>query len=75
MGAFTGWTYAAVNAIASEVANIQLRLYQIKGEDHEEQEDHPLLTLLDGVNLSTATAEARLTSECRAPSDRSSRAI
>jgi len=24
MGNFTGWTYAAVNAIASEVANIQL---------------------------------------------------
>ena len=28
MGSFTGWTFAAVNAIASEVANIQLRLYQ-----------------------------------------------
>jgi hypothetical protein len=27
MGNFTGWSYAAVNAIASEVANIQLRLY------------------------------------------------
>jgi hypothetical protein len=26
MGNFTGWTYAAVNAIASEVANIQIRL-------------------------------------------------
>jgi phage portal protein BeeE len=33
-----------------EVANIQLRLYQIKGDDHEEQEDHPLLTLFEGVN-------------------------
>jgi HK97 family phage portal protein len=50
MGNFNGWTYAAVNAIASEVANIQLRLYQIDGDDHEEQEDHPLLTLLEGVN-------------------------
>jgi HK97 family phage portal protein len=50
MGNFTGWTFAAVNAIASEVANIQLRLYQVNGDDHEEQEDHPLLTLLDGVN-------------------------
>ena len=29
MAAFTGWTYAAVNAIASEVANIQFRLYQV----------------------------------------------
>ena len=33
-----------------EVANIQFRLYQVKGDDHEEQDDHPLLTLLDGVN-------------------------
>src|ERR1700693_5921685 len=36
MGSFTGWTFAAVNAIASEVANIQLRLYQVKGKDHAE---------------------------------------
>jgi phage portal protein BeeE len=51
MGNFTGWTYAAVNAIASEVANIQFRLYQVAGDDQEEVEpDHPLLTLLDGVN-------------------------
>jgi HK97 family phage portal protein len=50
MANFTGWTYAAVNAIASEVANIQLRLYQVSGDDHEEQEDHPLLELLEGVN-------------------------
>src|SRR4051794_23583363 len=34
MANFTGWTYAAVNAIASEVANIQLRLYKITGNDH-----------------------------------------
>jgi phage portal protein BeeE len=51
MGNFTGWTFAAVNAIASEVANIQLRLYKINGDDQEEVgEDHQLLTLLDGVN-------------------------
>jgi hypothetical protein len=31
MAQFTGWTFAAVNAIASEVANIQLRLYQVTG--------------------------------------------
>jgi hypothetical protein len=37
MGNFTGWTFAAVNAIASEVSNIQLRLHQIKGDDHEVQ--------------------------------------
>src|ERR1700722_15288809 len=50
MASFNGWTFAAVNAIASEVSNIQLRLYQVKGDDHEEREDHPLLTLLDGAN-------------------------
>ena len=32
MGNFTGWTFAAVTAIASEVSNIQLRLYKINGE-------------------------------------------
>jgi len=61
MGNFTGWTYAAVNAIASEVANIQLRLYQITGDDHEEQEDHPLLTLLDGVNEHMTGIELKYT--------------
>lgn len=50
MANFNGWTFAAVNAIASEVANIQFRLYQVNGDDHDEQDDHPLLTLLDGVN-------------------------
>jgi HK97 family phage portal protein len=50
MGSFTGWAFAAVNAIASEVANIQWRLYQINGDDHQEQEDHALLRLLDGPN-------------------------
>src|SRR3982074_2195729 len=50
MGNFNGWTFAAVNAIASEVANIQLRLYQVKGDKHEEVTDHVLLDLLDGVN-------------------------
>src|SRR5207253_1622727 len=50
MGNFTGWTFAAVNAIASEVANIQLRLYRVNGDDHEELDDHELLTLLEGVN-------------------------
>src|SRR5690349_21813474 len=44
MGNFTGWTYAAVNAIASEVANIQLRLYQVAGDDHKEVDEHELLT-------------------------------
>ena len=38
MGNFTRWTYAAVNAIASEVAKIRMRLYQVSGQDHEEQD-------------------------------------
>ena len=41
MGSFNGWTFAAVNAIASDVSNIQLRLYEVTGDDHEEKEDHP----------------------------------
>ena len=61
MGNFTGWTYAAVNAIASEVANIQFRLYQINGDDHEEQDDHPLLTLLEGVNETMTGIELKYT--------------
>ncbi|HEX3861285.1 MAG TPA: phage portal protein [Stellaceae bacterium] len=50
MANFTGWTYAAVNAISSEVANIEFRLFRVTGNEHEELDDHPLLTLLDGVN-------------------------
>ena len=72
MGNFTGWVYAAVNAIASEISNIQWRLYKITGDDHEEQDDHELLTLLDGVNEHmtgielkyTMTAHLELTGNC-----------
>lgn len=61
MGSFTGWTYAAVNAIAREASNIQFRLYQVKGDDHIEQDDHPLLTLLDGVNEHMTGPELKYT--------------
>lgn len=50
MGNYTGWTYAAVSAIASEVADIQLRLYRVNGDDHEGIDNRGLLTLLEGVN-------------------------
>jgi HK97 family phage portal protein len=50
MANFHSWTYAAVNAIASKVANIQIRLFKITGDEREELDDHPLLTLLEGVN-------------------------
>src|SRR5690348_13577117 len=42
MGNFTGWTYAAVNAIAREVSNIEFLLYQVAGDDHKEKLEHPL---------------------------------
>jgi len=59
MANFNGWTYAAVNAIASETSNIQLRLYQISGNDHKEIDEHDLLTLLDGVNESMTGIELK----------------
>lgn len=61
MANFTGWTYAAVNAIASEVANIDLRLYRINGTDHVEQDNHALLDLLDGVNEQMTGVEFKYT--------------
>ncbi|HLY40467.1 MAG TPA: phage portal protein [Terracidiphilus sp.] len=45
-----GYVYAAVNAKAREVQNIDFRLFEVDGEDHNEKEQHPLLDLLDGVN-------------------------
>lgn len=45
-----GYVYAAVNAKAREVQNIDFRLFEVNGDDHEEQTDHELLDLLDGVN-------------------------
>jgi HK97 family phage portal protein len=61
MGNFTGWTFAAVNAIAREASNIQFRLYQVNGDDHVEQDDHSLLTLLDGVNEHMTGPELKYT--------------
>lgn len=45
-----GYVYAAVNAIAREIMNIDLRLFEVDGEDHKEKDQDPLLDLLDGVN-------------------------
>src|SRR6185312_246828 len=61
MGNFTGWVYAAVNSIASEASNIQWRLYQVNGDDHTEQEDHDILTLLEGVNEHMTGIELKYT--------------
>ena len=41
-----GYVYAAVNAKAREVQNIDFRLFEVDGEDHEEKTDHALLDLL-----------------------------
>ena len=64
LGNFTGWQFAATNAIASEISNIQWRLYQIKGKNHEEVQDHPLLTLLEGVNEIMTGTELKYTTAC-----------
>ena len=50
MGANTGWTYAAVRAIAEEVAKIKFRLFKVGKNGDEEIFDHELLDLLDSVN-------------------------
>jgi phage portal protein BeeE len=61
MANFKNWAFAAVNAIASEVANIQLRLYQVSGEDHEELVDRPLLDILDNPNETMTGIELKYT--------------
>jgi HK97 family phage portal protein len=45
-----GFVYAAVKAIAREVMNIEFRLFEIDGKNHNELKEHELLDLLDGVN-------------------------
>lgn len=51
MDIYNGWVYAAVRAIAEEMAKVRFRLYQVKKDgSHEEVLEHELLDLLDGVN-------------------------
>jgi hypothetical protein len=45
-----GYVFAAVNAKAREVQNIDFRLFEVDGKDHQEKTDHAILDLLDGVN-------------------------
>jgi HK97 family phage portal protein len=45
-----GFVYAAVNAIAREVMNIEWRLFTTGDEGPEEIEEHDVLDLLDSVN-------------------------
>lgn len=54
-----GYVYAAVNAKAREVMNIDFRLFEVDGDDHEEQTTHDALDLLDGVNPDMIGAELK----------------
>jgi len=48
--AMRGWVYRAVDAIAQEVAKIDLVLYRKKGNKVEEITEHPAIDVLDRVN-------------------------
>lgn len=47
---FDQWVYACVNAIAEEVGNINLRLFQLKDGNPVELDEHVMLDLLFRVN-------------------------
>jgi HK97 family phage portal protein len=60
-----GFVYAAVNAKAREVMVIDWRLFQVTGEEHEEQKEHAVLDLLDAVNDNMTSLEFKyLLSAC-----------
>ena len=48
--AMKGWVYACVNAIADELANMKILLYERKGDNIEQIKDDPILTTLYKVN-------------------------
>ncbi len=50
MASYKNFVFAATNAVAREVQNIDFRLFQVKGKKHNELEEHPLLDMLDSVN-------------------------
>lgn len=51
MQVYAGWVYACIRAIAEELANMELRLYRVKGDGtREELFDHEVLDLLNAVN-------------------------
>ena len=50
MQKITGWVFAAINAIAAEIAGIDFELYEINGESHEKKDTHEALDILDAVN-------------------------
>ena len=48
--AMRSWTYASVSAIADEVAKIEIRLFEKKGDEIIEIKEHPILDVLSRVN-------------------------
>lgn len=50
MRQYSGWVYAAVRAIAEEVASIELKLYKATRTGAQQVEDHPILDVLNGMN-------------------------
>jgi len=58
----SGWTFAAINAIASEISTVEFKLFQIaKDGSHEEQFEHDLLDLLEAGNPTQTGVEIRYT--------------
>lgn len=47
---YEGWVYACVNKIAEGFAQVDWELYQMKGKEVVEVEEHPLLGLLNRFN-------------------------
>lgn len=45
-----GWSFANINAIAENIAQIQLKLYEQKGDGYKEIEDHDILNSVSRVN-------------------------
>lgn len=51
MEVYAGWVYACIRAIAEEIANMELRLFEIKKDGTEEEiYDNELLALVGSVN-------------------------
>ena len=48
-----GWVYACIDAIANEIAGIELKLFQQNGDDIDEVKNHEILDLLARANSVT----------------------
>jgi HK97 family phage portal protein len=55
--AYKGWVYGCVNAIASEVANMEFILQRKNGDKWENVSSHPALDLLSKVNSSMTSSD------------------